>query len=224
MSTPPATPAPDAPAKTSAVMTFIKWTLLLLVLVVGGFLGYVSTLPDDFTVSRSIVVDAPAAEVFPWVNNLHKSHEWSPWTKLDPKGKFTFEGPDEGKGAIFSWEGNDKMGAGRLTITDSLPNEQVTMKLEFKRPMEDTSTAKYILAPQGEKTNVTWTMSGKYANIVGKAICCLMNMDKVVGTQFEEGLSNLKTKVATASKGEAEPKAEPVTDAKEDATKVEEAK
>lgn len=198
----PAMPTGPAPRR-FGVLTFIKWALLLLIVGLAGFLGFVSTLPDQFTVTRSIMIDASAEQVFPWINNLPKSHQWSPWTKLDPNGKFTFEGPDEGVGAIQSWDGNDQMGAGKMTITDSQPNKEVSMKLEFKRPMEDTSTSKLALAPEGDKTKVTWSMAGQYGNLFQKAICFLMDMDKVVGGQFEEGLNNLKTTIAAENKPSA---------------------
>src|SRR4051794_3284656 len=118
-STQPTSPAP----RKSTVLSYIKGALLLLVIGLAGFMAFVATLPDDFTVSRSVTVDASREQLFPWINNLHKSHEWSPWTKLDPNAKFTFEGPEEGPGAIFSWVGNDKMGEGKMTIIDARPNE-----------------------------------------------------------------------------------------------------
>lgn len=198
----PAIPTGPAP-RPFGLLSFIKWAFLLLIIGVAGFLGFVSTLPDQFTVTRAITIDASPEQVFPWINNLHKSHQWSPWTKLDPNGKFTFEGPDEGVGAIQSWDGNDQMGAGKMTITDSQPNKEVSMKLEFKRPMEDTSTSKLALVPEGDKTKVTWSMAGQYGNLFQKAICFLMNMDKVVGGQFEEGLNNLKTTVAAENNASA---------------------
>ncbi|MDB5342841.1 MAG: hypothetical protein JWP89_1218 [Schlesneria sp.] len=191
----PSLPTAPAPRK-SGVLSFIKYALLLLIIGVAGFLGFVATLPDDFTVARSITIDASPEQLFPWINNLKKTHQWSPWTKLDPNAKYTFEGPEEGTGASHAWVGNDKMGEGKMTITDSQPNKEVTSKLEFKKPMEDTSTVKLALLPEGEKTKVTWSMSGHYGNLFQKAICCLMNMDKMVGGNFEEGLNNLKTTVA----------------------------
>jgi hypothetical protein len=200
-STQPTGPAP----RKSTVLSYLKGALLLLVIGVAGFLGYVSTLPDDFTISRSITIDASPEQLFPWINNLHKSHEWSPWIKLDPNAKYTFEGPDEGVGASQSWVGNDKVGEGKMTIIDARPNEEVTMKLEFKKPMEDTSTAKLALSPQDAKTKVTWSMTGRYANIIGKAMCFLMNMDKVIGSKFEEGLNNLKGIVETEKTKAVEP-------------------
>lgn len=188
---------PTAPApRPSGVLSFIKWALLLLIIGVAGFLGFVSTLPDDFTVARSITIDASPQQLFPWINNLKKSDQWSPWNKLDPNAKHNFEGPEEGTGASHAWVGNDKMGEGKMTITDSQPNKEVTSKLEFKKPMEDTSTVKLVLSPEGDKTKVTWSMAGHYQNLFQKAICFLMNMDKMVGGSFEEGLNNLKTTVA----------------------------
>lgn len=200
-------PAPAAPATPSrgryGILQWIALLFVILTVVVVGFLGFASTVPDPFTVTRSKIIDASPEQLFPWINNLHKSHQWSPWTELDPNGKFTFEGPEEGVGAIQAWDGNDKMGAGKMTITESEPNKVVSMKLEFKRPMEDTSTSKLELAPEGSKTKVTWSMAGRYQNTFQKAICLLMNMDKMVGSQFEKGLNNLDAVVAADQESSA---------------------
>lgn len=168
--------------------------LILLAAVVIGFLGYVAMLPSENVVERSAVLQAPPAAVFGKVDSLKSWDEWSPWAKLDPNAKNSFDGPASGVGAKFSWAGNNEVGEGTMTITESKPSELVVMRLDFKRPFEATSTAEFALKPDGSGTAVTWTMSGRN-NFIGKAISLCMDCDKMVGGQFEKGLENLKSAV-----------------------------
>ncbi|MDB6021894.1 MAG: polyketide cyclase, partial [Pedosphaera sp.] len=117
---------------------------------------------------------------------------WNPWTKLDPAIKMTYEGKPAGTGASYSWVGNSQVGEGRMTITESRPNELVGFKLEFFKPMAGVSTAEFTFKPQGGQTTVTWSMSGE-KNFVSKAICLFVSMDKMIGGQFEKGLADLKS-------------------------------
>lgn len=172
---------------------------LVLLLGIAVFLGYVATRPDDFRIVRTTTIAAPAAIVFSQVDDFHNWEEWSPWAKLDPDCKNTFEGASSGTGAVFAWDGNDKVGAGKMTILESRANELIKIKLEFFRPMEGVNTTEFTFKPEGGKTLVTWDMSGTYKTFFPKVICTLMNMDKVVGTQFEQGLTKLKS-VAEAAK------------------------
>ena len=168
-----------------------KKILLVLLLVIAGFAVYVAMLPPDFKVERSAMIAAPAADVFAQVNNFHNWDAWSPWAKLDPKAKNTFEGAESGVGAKFAWDGNSDVGAGSMEIIESKPAESIKIDLRFTKPMEGTNLTQFTFKPDGEKTNVTWTMTGK-SNFIGRAMCVFMNMDKMVGGKFEEGLNNLK--------------------------------
>jgi hypothetical protein len=165
--------------------------IALLIVGVGVLLAIASTKPDDFQVSRSTVIDAPASVVFEQVNNLKKWEAWSPWAKRDPNMKLTYSGPESGTGATYAWAGNHEVGEGKMTITDSRPNEKVDFKLEFLKPFEATNTANFTLVPESDKTKVTWAMAGKN-NLVGKVIGTLMDMDKMIGGDFEAGLSSMK--------------------------------
>jgi hypothetical protein len=144
-------------------------------------------------------MDAPPTVVFQQVNDFHRWEAWSPWAKLDPHAKVTFDGPPAGKGATFTWSGNDKVGAGRQTIIGSQPDELIQIKLEFERPFKDTSTTEFAFKPQGEQTLVTWSMYGKN-NFIGRAFCMFINMDKMVGGDFEKGLASMKAVVESADK------------------------
>ena len=164
----------------------------ILVAIVVIFCIVVALQPGDFRVTRSGTIAAPPAVVFDQVNDFHNWEAWSPWAKLDPDCKYTFEGPASGKGAVYAWSGNDKVGEGRMTITESKPSELSLLDLHFIKPFENSCVTEFTFKPDGDKTNVTWTMSGKN-NFIGKAFCLFMNMDKHVGGDFEKGLASIKT-------------------------------
>ena len=165
-----------------------------LAVLIGGILLVAAMQPTDFLVTRSTSMAAPPARVFQQVNNFHAWEAWSPWAKLDPNAKAFFEGPESGVGAQFTWSGNDKVGEGTQTIVESKPDERIEIRLDFKRPMEDTSDVEFLFKPDGDKTNVIWNMRGK-KNFVSKVFCLFMNMDKMVGGDFEKGLASLKATV-----------------------------
>jgi uncharacterized protein YndB with AHSA1/START domain len=161
------------------------------------FAGVVAMQPSDFRVVRSTTIAAPPSVVFPHVNDFHAWEAWSPWAKLDPNAKNSFEGPSAGTGAVFTWSGNDEVGEGRMTILESRPDELIRIQLDFVRPMEDTCTVEFAFLPEGDRTAVTWTMSGE-SNFIGKAVCLFMDMDKLVGGDFEKGLASMKSVVEAA--------------------------
>lgn len=157
--------------------------------------------PSEFKITRSATFNAPPAKLFAQVNNLKKWNAWSPWAKLDPNAKNSFEGPAAGKGAVMSWDGNRDVGAGSMKITESRPNNLVKFQLDFLKPMKGTSTAEFTFKGDAKQTTVTWSMEG-HKNFVAKAMGLVFNCDKMVGEQFEQGLANLKTVV----EGKAAPK------------------
>ena len=176
-----------------------KKILLGIAAIIIVFLAVVALQPADFRVTRSITIAAPPEVVFAQVNELKKWEAWSPWAKLDPNAKNNYEGPAAGVGAAFAWSGNNQVGEGRMTITESRSNELVRFKLEFVKPMAGTSTSEFTFKPEGNQTTVTWTMSGKN-NFVGRAMCLFMNMDKMVGGQFEQGLATMKSVAEAAGR------------------------
>ena len=169
------------------------------VVVIGVFAVIVSLRSSDFRVERSAVVSAPAPVLFAQVNDLHNWDAWSPFAKLDPAAKQTFEGPRAGTGAAFAWAGNKQVGEGRMTITESRPNKLVRFRLDFLKPFAVTNTAEFTFTPQGNQTAVTWSMSGRQ-NFMAKAFCMFMSMDKMVGGEFEKGLAQMKTVAEAANK------------------------
>lgn len=180
----------------------LKKILIALVVILIVFVIVVATRPADFRITRSASIAASPEAVFAQVNDFHKWDAWSPWAKLDPAMKQTHEGAAAGVGAIYSWDGNKEVGAGRMTITESRTNEAILIKLEFFKPfaaVNDTEFTFKSADANGNQTAVTWTMSGKN-NFISKAFCMFMNMDKMVGGDFEKGLASLKTLVEAAGK------------------------
>jgi uncharacterized protein YndB with AHSA1/START domain len=180
----------------------LKYILIGMAVIVVLFIVIVAMRPSDFRVMRSAVFNAPPEAVFPHLNNLRKWELWSPWAKLDPNAKSTFEGPDEGAGASMTWDGNRNVGAGRMTITESRTNEFVRFRLDFEKPMKGTSDAEFTFKPQGNQTAVTWTMYGKN-NFMAKAVGLFINCDDMIGGQFEKGLASLKAIVEEPTKAAA---------------------
>ena len=160
-----------------------------------GFIGLVLlfalTRPDSFTVERRITIKAPPDKVFALVNDFHHWPAWSPWEKLDPAMKRTHSGANSGVGAVYAWEGNDKVGAGRMEITSAQAPGQLDIKLDFLRPFASSNTTRFALKPQAEGTEFVWTMQGPMLYI-SKLMSVFVSMDSMIGKDFEAGLANLK--------------------------------
>ena len=178
-------------------MKLIKRILIGLVAVIALVLIVAATRPADFRVERSAIIAATPQALFEQVNDHHKFTVWNPFMKLDPNVKNTFSGPDSGVGAVCSWEGNSNIGAGSATIIESKPGELVRERMDWKRPMEGTSTVDFTFRPEGDKTVVTWAMYGKN-NFMGKLFSIFMDCDKMCGPQFEQGLAELGKVVAAS--------------------------
>ena len=163
----------------------------LLVVVVAGVIIYAATKPDAFRIERSTTIKAPPERVFPLINDFHRWSAWSPWEKMDPNLKRTHSGAASGKGTVYEWEGNKKVGKGRMEITDESPPSRIIIKLDFFRPFEAHNTAEFTLAANGSATTVTWAMLGTMPYMM-KVMSVFMNMDRMIGENFETGLANLK--------------------------------
>jgi len=173
--------------------------LIILAVIVIVFVAVVAMQPSEFRVARSSMTSAPAPAVFAQVNDFHKWEAWNPWGKIDPAMKQTYEGAPAGAGAIYSWVGNNQVGEGRMTMTESRPSDLIRIKMEFYKPFAATSTAEFTFRPAGNQTAVTWSMTGNN-NFMAKAIHLFMNMDKMIGGQFEKGLASMKSIVEGAPK------------------------
>jgi polyketide cyclase/dehydrase/lipid transport protein len=164
--------------------------LAVLAAIVAGLVVVVAIQPSSFVVERSTAIRAPADIVYNHIDNPRTMDAWSPWSKMDPQMKITYEGPEAGVGASSSWDG-PKVGRGRMTITAAKADQEVDIRLEFLAPMRATNRAVFALTPADTSTRVTWRMEGTNG-LLGKAFALFMNMDKTVGGDFETGLAALK--------------------------------
>ena len=152
---------------------------------------------STYSVTRSALIPAPAQDVFPLVNNFHEWTKWSPWEAVDPNMNRTYSGAESGVGAKYAWNGNRKAGSGNMEIVGSQEPDNVNIRLEFTKPFAAVNPTTFTFVPEGTGTRVTWTMTGEHKGI-GKVFGLFMNMDKMVGGDFEKGLAALAA--ATASR------------------------
>ncbi|MBR0928572.1 SRPBCC family protein [Bradyrhizobium diazoefficiens] len=167
--------------------------IIAIVLAVGiaGVLVFALTKPDTFRVERSLAVKAPAGAIYPQVADFHRWTGWSPYENRDPAMKRSFGGPEEGKGATYAWDGNNNVGAGRMEILEANGPSKLRIQLDFERPFEGHNTAEFTFVPQGDATLVTWAMYGP-APFMSKIMQVFINMDSMIGKDFEAGLVSLK--------------------------------
>ena len=168
--------------------------LIVLAVIVVGFVAFVALRPSEYRVARTVTISAPAPAVFAQVNDFHRWDAWNPWAKMDPAMKQTYEGAPAGTGAVYTWTGNKEVGEGRMTLTESRPHELIRINLEFLKPFAATSTAEFTFKPEGSHTAVTWSMGGK-VNFVAKVVHLFVDMDTMIGANFEKGLADMKSVV-----------------------------
>ncbi len=170
----------------------LKMLAIVVVMLIAGVLGYAATKPDTFRVERSASIKASPEKIYPLINDFKAWPSWSPWEKKDPAMKRSFGAVTSGKGAKYSWEGNNDVGQGSMEIAESVPASKITLKLDFLKPFEAHNTVDFRLEAKGNMTTVTWAMQGP-APFLSKLIHVFVNMDSMVGKDFEEGLANLRT-------------------------------
>jgi uncharacterized protein YndB with AHSA1/START domain len=168
-----------------------KGVAVVIVVAIAALLLYAATQPDTFRIQRSTKIKAPPEKIFTYLNDFQKAAAWSPYEKKDPAMKRTFSGAASGKGSVYAFEGNKEVGAGRIEIVESLPSRKVSLQLDMREPFQARNTVEYTLEPRGEATEVTWAMYGA-APYLSKVICLFLDMDKMVGRDFEAGLADLK--------------------------------
>jgi hypothetical protein len=177
--------------------TLLFTVLGLAVLAVAFVLLLALRQPDTFRVQRSILTTAPADRVFPLINDVRQMNTWNPFARKDPAIRITYSGPASGPGAAYAFEGNKEVGSGSLRITEAAAPTRVAMKLDMASPMEAHNDILFTLAPEGGATRVTWSMQGP-SPFIGKVMGVVLNMDKMVGGAFEEGLADLKARAEGA--------------------------
>lgn len=166
-------------------------TIAIIAAAVIAFCFYVNARPDSFRLERSASINAAPEKVYALINDFHEWAKWSPWEHIDPALQRSFSGAASGAGTVYEWVGNSKVGSGRMEITGVSPTSKITIKLDFLKPFEAHNTAEFTLAAEGAATRVTWAMFGPN-NFVSKLMQTFVSMDKMVGTQFETGLANMK--------------------------------
>ena len=169
----------------------LKKIAIAVVVVLAVILGMAAMQPDSFTVSRSTTIKAPPEKIIPLVNDFHNWTSWSPWEQLDPKMQRGYSGPNSGVGAVYTWNGNDDVGQGRMEITEQTLSTKVGIKLDFVEPFASSNVTEFVLVPQGDTTTVNWNMSGPM-QLVTKIMSVFMSMDKMIGKDFEKGLAQMK--------------------------------
>jgi uncharacterized protein YndB with AHSA1/START domain len=171
----------------------IKIIAIAVIFLIAGLLVFVATRPDEFEVQRTASIKAAPEKIFPYINDLHRWGLWSPYEKKDPAMKRTYSG-SAGKGAAYEWEGNGKVGKGRVEIRSTVPPFEVLIKLDMIKPIEGHNSVRFSLEPEGEATHVTWAMRGD-RSYGAKVVGLFVNMDRMIGKDFETGLANLKAVV-----------------------------
>ncbi len=169
----------------------IKIIAIVIVVFIAGILGYAATRPDTLRVQRATTIHAAPDKIFAFINDFRSWPSWSPYEKKDPLMKRTLSGAASGKGAIYEWDGDKNIGKGRMEILDTTPGSKIVIKLDFFSPFEGHNTAEFALSPKGNATDLTWLMYGPNT-FMGKVMGTFINMDKMIGDDFEVGLANLK--------------------------------
>jgi uncharacterized protein YndB with AHSA1/START domain len=170
---------------------------VVLALVIAIVLILAATKPAEFKVERNAVIAAPPERIFPLIDDFHQWRAWSPWENRDPALKRTYEGAAHGKGAVYAWEGNRNVGAGRMEILSATQPSAIVIKLDFIKPFEAHNTAEFTMLPRDgatdavASTNLIWAMRGP-APLMHRVMQVFMNLDKMIGKDFEAGLANLK--------------------------------
>jgi uncharacterized protein YndB with AHSA1/START domain len=169
----------------------LKATLLVVAAVIAALLVYAVYKPDSFRLSRSATIEAPPDRVFALINDLRRFNEWNPFARMDPQNTITYDAVTGGVGGAYNWQG-EKSGAGRMQITESVPGQRVTAKLDFSKPFEAHNLVDFTVQAQGDKgSTVTWSMHGPMPYL-NRLMTIFFDMDKTVGKEFETGLANLK--------------------------------
>jgi uncharacterized protein YndB with AHSA1/START domain len=169
----------------------IATIVVVLAILIAIVLILAATKPKTFSVRRATTVKALPERIFPLINDFHQWGSWSPYENKDPAMKRSFSGAADGKGAVYGWEGNKNVGSGRMEILDASEPSKIVIKLDFFTPFEGHNTAEFTMLPQGDATNLTWLMHGP-ASFMSKVMQVFINLDNMIGKDFEIGLANLK--------------------------------
>jgi uncharacterized protein YndB with AHSA1/START domain len=173
------------------MVEIISVIAIVLAIAIAIVLILAATKPGSFSVERAIDVHAPPERIFALINDFHQWVSWSPYETKDPDMKRSYSGAASGKGAVYGWDGNNNVGSGRMEILEASPPSKILIKLDFFKPFEGHNTAEFTMLPHGDVTHVNWMMRGP-APFMSKLMQVFINLDHMVGKDFEVGLANLK--------------------------------
>jgi uncharacterized protein YndB with AHSA1/START domain len=165
---------------------------VILAVIIAAILILAATKPATLRVQRAVSINAPPERIFSLISDFHQWLSWSPYEQKDPAMKRTYSGAERGSGAVYAWDGDKNVGSGRMEILETSAPQKIVIKLDFFTPFEGHNTAEFTMLPQGDGTHVTWLMHGP-ANFMSRLIQVFMNLDNLIGKDFEAGLANLKT-------------------------------
>ena len=177
--------------------------VLVIVVVIVALLAYAATRPDSFRIERSIRIGAPIVQVAALIDDFHEWSKWSPWEHIDPTMQRRYSGAEAGVGAVYEWEGSGKVGTGRMEITEMRSGSErglISIKLDFLKPFKASNTAEFLMKPTDSGTDLSWAMFGP-SPFMSKLMGVFMDMDKMVGKDFEAGLESLKKTAEQAAAG-----------------------
>jgi hypothetical protein len=183
-----------------------KKILFGLAVVILAAVAFVATRPAEYVVERRASIGAPPALVYAALIDFHRWRTWSPWAALDPAQQEEYGGAASGVGATYHWSGNDAVGEGRMTVTEARPDEYVAIRLEFLRPFPTDNVVEYEITADDAGSVATWRMTGRNG-FVGKAYALFVDMDSMLGSDFEKGLSALGRVVEADARAVAAPPA-----------------
>lgn len=169
----------------------LRKILIAIVVLIGALLVYAATKPDQFSVVRVTTIEASPEVVFAQLNDFKRWQEWSPWEKMDPAMQRTYSSSTAGVGSVYAWNGNDKVGQGQMEILKSDAPKNLVIKLDFIKPFESHNIAEFTVTGTAQTTAVSWEMLGPNL-FIGKVMGVFVDMDKMIGNDFESGLANLK--------------------------------
>jgi carbon monoxide dehydrogenase subunit G len=181
----------DNEEKERSMFEIIAIIAVVLAIAIAIVLILAAAKPDTFSVQRGTAMKAPPEKIFSLINDFHRWGTWSPWESKDPAMQRSFSGAESGTGAVYAWDGNKNVGSGRMEILEASPPSKIVIKLDFFAPFEAHNTAEFTMLPQGDATNLTWVMHGPLV-FMAKVMHVFINMDKMIGKDFEAGLANLK--------------------------------
>jgi uncharacterized protein YndB with AHSA1/START domain len=173
------------------MLEIIAIIAVVLAVAIAIVLILAATRPDTFSIQRAATIKAPPEKIFAVISDFHQWGSWSPWENRDPAMQRSFSGANSGRGAVYAWDGNKNVGSGRMEILDVSVPSKIVIKLDFLKPFEAHNIAEFTMLPQGDATNLTWAMHGPLV-FMAKVMHVFINMDNMIGKDFEAGLANLK--------------------------------